>query len=105
MERSSSQLYVDGIGMGWLSLVVGSLRAPLVLIRFSSNLAKAGLWPARPRLGSLGQDSVQAGTFWGFLNVLLRGGSQVTFMTHLEKVIIFRNRHFFVTNRGFQLTF
>ena len=25
---------LDGIGLGWLSLVVGSLRAPLVLISF-----------------------------------------------------------------------
>ena len=36
MERSSSQLYVDGwdgIGLdGWLSKVVGSLRAPSVPI-------------------------------------------------------------------------
>ena len=39
-------------------------------------------------MGLSGQDLVQSGTFWGFLNVSLRGGSQVTFMTHLEKVII-----------------
>ena len=35
MERSSSQLYVDGWdgmdGVGWLSYVVGSLRAPSVI--------------------------------------------------------------------------
>ena len=57
------------------------------------------------RLGSSGQDSVRSGIFCGFLNVSLRGGSQMTFMTHLEKVIIFRYRHFFVTNGGFQVTF
>ena len=35
MEKSSSQLNVDGwdwVGFGWLSWVVGSLRAPSVLI-------------------------------------------------------------------------
>ena len=56
-------------------------------------------------MGSSIQDSVESGTFWGFLNVSLRGGSQVTFMTHLEKGIIFRYRHFFVTTRGSQVTF
>ena len=36
MERSFSQLYLDGMGWDWLDgmviKVVGSLRAPLVLI-------------------------------------------------------------------------
>ena len=36
------------------------------------NEAKAGLRPARPRLGLLGQDSVQSGTFWCILS--LTGG-------------------------------
>ena len=48
---------------------------------------------------SSGQDLVQSGTFWGFLNVSLLGLSQVTFTTHLEKVIIFR--HY----QGSQVTF
>ena len=42
MKRSSSQLYVDGIGlgwMGWLSYVVGSLRATSVLITNQSKQA------------------------------------------------------------------
>ena len=38
-------------------------------------MAKEGLLPARPRIGSSGQDSVWAGTFRGFLNVLLRASS------------------------------
>ena len=47
MERSSSQLYVDGwdgIGLGWLSLVTGSLRAPSVLIKTT-----CASWPERPK--------------------------------------------------------
>ena len=32
---------------------------------------KAGLGLEKPMMGSLGQDTVQAGTFWGVLNITL----------------------------------
>ena len=32
---------------------------------------KAGLQLERPMMGSLGQDTVQAGTFWGVFNITL----------------------------------
>ena len=60
----------------------------------------------------MGQGYSQAGTFWDVLNVLLRtfgaqlgvGGTQLTFMTQLEKVIIFRHKQtFFITNGGSQV--
>jgi len=47
-------------------------------------------WETRPRMGSLGQGLVPAGTFWRFLNILLR-----TFSFRLglsEKVLIFRDK-------------
>ena len=45
---------------------------------FYVNKTKTGLRSGRPRMESMGQDSVWAGTFWGFLNVwLCASGAQL----------------------------
>ena len=73
-------------------------------------------------MGSSGQDSVWAGTFWGFLNIwLCAPGAQLGLviveqmwvqvrmdrlsLKQLEEMLIFLHRHFSLLTGGPQLTF